>query len=341
MEILEKRDGIKWTVEKIVERIDNGTINFDHPMQRDAEQWTKEQESLLIHSILGNYPVPSVYATVEIENSEKKFSVLDGLQRLTTVNSYVKDVFKLIEDFPKVVVNSTVFDISGLSFSEIPECLKTAFNKSELLICVLSNCSDEEAEMVLDRLNSGTPFSMNHKTINKLGSKLCRFVDKISASDFFKNKTSFTDSQVKKSERQTCILQTILLLTEDYKYKTFNNGDLAKFAKFFQHNHTEQDLKEILDLFNLLNDIYKERHKLIKKINIPIFARIIKTGLEQKIPVNIISEWANDFISKYTPECEYHLYCGDNSTSKKKISTRIELAQKSLTDFVARKGAQL
>lgn len=337
---MEKND-ISWTVEKAVSFIDKGRVLFDHPMQRESDQWDDDQKSLLIHSILAGYPIPSIYAVVEIEKSEKKFSILDGLQRLTTVNSYLKNGFKLLDE-PEVTINGTIFDVSGLSYEELPQFIKDALGEAELLICILSDCSDEDAEEVLIRLNNGTPFSKDQKTKNKLGSQLCGFIDEVSELEFFKSKAYFLPQQLKKAEDKTCVLQSMMLLN-GYHFKSFNNKDMGDFAEYYKLNFTDDQLKDVVDTFNSLNNIFKERHKLIKKINIPIFAITLKTAQDNNIPIDMFSEWANNFIEEYTQECEYHIYCGGSgsSTSKTKIKKRIELAYSSLLDFVARKEEQL
>ena len=53
---------LNWTIKNLKSMHDSKeTLNFDHPIQRQSAQWTNLQQSLLVHSILANYPVPAVY----------------------------------------------------------------------------------------------------------------------------------------------------------------------------------------------------------------------------------------------------------------------------------------
>ena len=76
------RTTLNWTVKNLKSMYDEKeTLSFNHPIQRQSAQWDNEQQSLLIHSMLANFPVPAVYvhktesievgidcATVELED---------------------------------------------------------------------------------------------------------------------------------------------------------------------------------------------------------------------------------------------------------------------------------
>lgn len=77
---------LNWTIKNLKSMHDNKeTLCFDHPIQRQSSQWNNLQQSLLVHSILANFPVPAIY--VEKNNSDEmddkgkpvfKYSVLDN-----------------------------------------------------------------------------------------------------------------------------------------------------------------------------------------------------------------------------------------------------------------------
>ena len=48
-------------VKTLMSWADKETLTFDNPVQRAGSQWNLLQKSLLIHSMLANYPVPAVY----------------------------------------------------------------------------------------------------------------------------------------------------------------------------------------------------------------------------------------------------------------------------------------
>ena len=48
-------------VKTLMSWADKETLTFDNPVQRAGSQWNLLQKSLLIHSMLANYPVPAGY----------------------------------------------------------------------------------------------------------------------------------------------------------------------------------------------------------------------------------------------------------------------------------------
>lgn len=65
---------LNWTIKNLKTMHNNKeTLCFDHPIQRQSSQWNNLQQSLLVHSILANFPVPAVYVekTDSSETDEK------------------------------------------------------------------------------------------------------------------------------------------------------------------------------------------------------------------------------------------------------------------------------
>jgi hypothetical protein len=92
---------------------EKGNISFDYPIQRQADQWDHLQKSLLIHSIIEDYPIPALYTTVQ----EKIYQVLDGKQRLTTILDYINDQYPLHPDTPIAVIEDEKYNLTGKVFS--------------------------------------------------------------------------------------------------------------------------------------------------------------------------------------------------------------------------------
>jgi uncharacterized protein with ParB-like and HNH nuclease domain len=192
-----KKLSVSYTVKKIKQKIDRNDIVFNHPIQRKAGQWTEEQRSLLIHSILLDYPIPPLYA-VKDEEENNKYSILDGKQRLTTIRSYMNDEWSLSKDTPEVIIEGVEYEIAGLKFSELHEDVQQELEDSSLLMYIFEDCSDEEIEEIFYRLNNGTALTKDQKTRAKLGNELVKFIDEILATDFIKKKACFTNSQLKR-----------------------------------------------------------------------------------------------------------------------------------------------
>ena len=84
-------------VKSLMGWVEKGCLTFDNPVQRAGSQWTLLQKSLLIHSMLANYPVPAVYL-LKSKDEEKGtiYDCLDAKQRLTSVFDFIRGIFKAI-----------------------------------------------------------------------------------------------------------------------------------------------------------------------------------------------------------------------------------------------------
>ncbi|PKL79805.1 MAG: hypothetical protein CVV25_06750 [Ignavibacteriae bacterium HGW-Ignavibacteriae-4] len=75
----------------IAQMIDNGDIDMTPDFQRHLV-WNNYQKSLLIESILLRIPLPMFYFA---EDKEGKLSIVDGLQRISTIKEYMDNKFPL------------------------------------------------------------------------------------------------------------------------------------------------------------------------------------------------------------------------------------------------------
>lgn len=328
-----KKLSVSFTTKKIKQKIDRNDIVLNHPIQRKAEQWTHEQRSLLIHSLLNDYPIPPLYA-IKDEEEGNRYSILDGKQRLTSIRSYINNEWALNKETPEATIDGEEYDIAGLKFSELHENVRQELEDSNLLMYIFEDCSEEEIEEIFYRLNNGTALTKDQKTRAKLGIELVNFIDEILSSEFIKEKACFTKYQLKKAEDQTCVLQTLMLLT-DYKFRTLGNDDILKFVESYKINYNKTELDLCKNLFDKLNKAFKEKHKLIKKINIPMFIMALKTSEDLGIEFEKYIEWVNYFINNYDTSSEYARYCSKNTTNKEKVNKRLTLMCDSLINYVA------
>lgn len=339
MQVREK----KFTVKSIIENTDNKNIIYDHPLQRKPGQWDREQKSLLIHSIGIGYAIPQIYALQLLDNFDDAFTVLDGMQRLTTVCDFIHDEFRLSKDLPLVTLRkrevvtddegnnrakfvNREFDISDKKFSELDEQLQERIKDFQFSVILLSDCTDEDIENQFYRLNNGTPLTKDQKARVILGDELAAFIDIQENKEFFVSKSYFNNNQRKQGAVQTCILQTLMLVM-DYPFKDLGNNSVIDFAKWFRLNHKESDLEYCADLFDKLNAAIPESevpYRLLKKINIPIIAYHVQTADEIGMDIKCYGECILAFFDAYSSECEYAGYCGTGAYKKDKVKARMD-----------------
>ncbi|MCD7762716.1 MAG: DUF262 domain-containing protein [Lachnospiraceae bacterium] len=340
------------SIKKIVKNTANGNIVYDHPMQRKPGQWNKEQQSLLIHSILAGYSIPQAYALQLHENYDDSFSVLDGKQRFTTICDYVNDGFALIQNLPTITLrkletvtgengeripkfSDVEYDISGKRYSELDGMLQEIFMDYDFQIILLCDFSDEDVETQFYRLNNGTALTKDQKTRVVLGDELARFLDEQEEKEFFVKKAFFTGTQRKQGAIQSCILQTLMMVL-DYDYKDASNKSLLEFAEWFRANHKQSDLEYVADLFSKLNEALPEADKpyrLMKKVNIPIFAYLVQIADEAGLSLQEYGECILKFFDDYTPDCEFAQLSKNLTYRKDNIDARTAIIEKMIREW--------
>ena len=171
---------LSWTVANIEKMHDEKKVlSFDHPIQRKSEQWSDTQKSLLIHSMLANYPVPNIYVlredSQELDEKNKpvfNYFVMDGKQRLTSVLSYIWGEFPLDENIPAIIIEDVEYQIAGKYFCDLEEPVQYEIKRYKFDIIAFEECSNREIEEIFFRLNNSTPLTKSQVAKAKVGVEI-------------------------------------------------------------------------------------------------------------------------------------------------------------------------
>jgi len=208
--------------------------------------WTSKQKSRLIESILIKIPLPIFYIDAR---DEDKWVVVDGLQRLTTIFTFIDNEFRLSNlEF--------LHDLNGKKFDKLERKYQRRIEDFQLL-----------CNLVRPKTPPNVAFSI-FKRINTLGSKL--EVQEIRNAMYRGKSTSLlielsrskefidivTESKVKglskRMEDNAIILR--YLAFKIFSYKEYDNNNMNTF------------LENTMDRLNHMRDIeiqaYKENFKL-------------------------------------------------------------------------------
>lgn len=350
---MEKRTQ-NYNLEEIIERMEKKKLTFDYPIQRESGQWDKSQKSLLIDSILNGFFLPEIYIIREGTEDFAPMSVLDGKQRLTTLYEFAKDGFALANDLDDVTIVDVSFDedknpvkeertysIAKKKFSELDQEIQKVFNKYKLEVKLLAGFSDEQIEDQFYRLNNGSIFTKSQKANVKLGTEIAGKIKAIEECDFFKNRAVFTNLQRKRGEVVSCILQSMMLLSE-FKYRSFVAGEVVRFAEKLNEAPDYELIDKTKDLFDrlfcVLPPYNKELDKnCLKKIHIPILVKNLDTIDKLSVDYDLTDDEYTEFLKKWfevwNDTSGYLDFCGQGSTGKAKVEGRIETMKKELREY--------
>lgn len=141
-------------IRDMIER--NEAINL-HPEYQRRLRWTAAQKSRLIESLLLNIPVPPVFF---YESEAARYEVMDGQQRLNTINDFFSGGFALVG-------LKVLSPLNGLRYPRASPRVKRTLDRASLSAIVLLMESKSELagqgnlsitdirRLVFDRLNTG------------------------------------------------------------------------------------------------------------------------------------------------------------------------------------------
>ena len=317
---------LNWTIKNLKAMHDSKeTLNFDHPIQRQSAQWTNLQQSLLVHSILANYPVPAVYVekTDSAETDDKgkaiyKYSVLDGKQRMTTVFSFINGEYALNEETPAAEIEGETYTLAGRTFEELDEDVRQELLRFKFSIFAFEDATDDEIEEIFFRLNNSTPLSKPQKARPLMGTENARFINSILTGSFFTEKCNFSKLQLRKSDDMCTLLQSMMLLDhkyKDYEYASISADEVMKYSAAIKGNYSEEQKDLLLEIIDYLDDAFDEKEKLLKKINVPMVVIMADIAIKEEIEPNEFHDW---FLYFFVSCKDYSQYC-----SKEKVLGRL------------------
>lgn len=324
---------LNWTIKNLKTMHNNKeTLCFNHPIQRQSSQWNNLQQSLLVHSILANFPVPAVYVekTDSTETDEKgkpvfKYSVLDGKQRMTTIFSFIDGEYALNEETPAAEIEGTRYELANKTFEELDEDVKQELLRFKFQIFAFEECDDDMIEEIFFRLNNSTPLTKPQKSKPLMGTTNARFIDDILKGSFFTEKCNFSQLQLRKSDDMCTLLQSMMLLDNKYgyyEYASISADEVMKYSSYIKNNYSYEQQLILTTAIDYLNQAFDSKEKLLKKINIPMAIILADIALTKGIKPYDFHNWFLYFF--VACKNEYGQYCSSGSIKKEKVLGRLE-----------------
>ena len=202
-------------VEQIASRIDHGEIDLAPDFQRMAGIWNNTQKSRLIESLLLRIPIPVFYVAAD---KDDRWSVVDGLQRTSTIYDFVKDEFLLsrMEYLTK---------LNGHSFTGLPRPMQRRIRETELIINVIEPGTPKEVMFnIFRRINTGGVKLNGQEIRNALHPGPVReYLKELAATNEFLTATNRSIRPDRMADRE-CILRFFAFYMEPWE--TYSANDL-------------------------------------------------------------------------------------------------------------------
>ena len=341
------RTTLNWTVKNLKSMYDGkNTLQMDHVIQRQSGQWEGDRlkKSLLIHSLLANYPVPPIYCLKEaVSEKDYSYSILDGKQRLSTVFDYIDGRYPLDEETPSVVIDDVAYELGSKYFTDLDTECQQELLRFKFTIYGFEDADDDLIEEIFFRLNNSTPLSKPQKAMPLCGVENAKFIKSLLADRFFSDICQFSALQRRKSDDMCTLLQAMMLLDnryEGYEFASISADEIMRYAAHIKNNYSEKQKERLYDIIDYLEKVFPEKEKMLKKINIPVVILTADTAVGNGYdPVKGIYRigpmYFRQWFSCFFDECygNYRQYCSSGSIKKEKTLKRIEIMESSFKKY--------
>jgi hypothetical protein len=196
-----------YSIQELLGMIDRRELIVNSDYQRGSGIWPPGPSSYFIETILEGYPFPKIYLYERVEGNARRLQreIVDGQQRIDTIQRYYNDKFALRGTGPN----------SGKLFSELEEEIQNRFRLYPVAADVIRNASRDEILQMFRRMNAYTlPLNEAEKRHSKFHGQFKWFVNQITDQQrpFFVSYGVFTDRQIVRMQDAALIADLVLAI---------------------------------------------------------------------------------------------------------------------------------
>lgn len=252
----------------LVEMLQFKEIDLQPDFQREGNLWNDVKKSQLIESILLGLPLPSFYFS-EYDNNEQgiKWAVVDGLQRLSTLQSFIVDEKLELQglEFLKSYSNKKYNDLSR-------EDKRTISGFMINLYVIEKETPKDVKFLIFKRVNTGglllKPQEMRHALNQGIPAK---FIKKLAKNEKFRKVTG-EKIPTKRQEDRDFANRFVAFYLQGYETKyegeldVFLNKGMAELDKISETKRSEieqafeKSMQLAYDIFG--DDAFRKRYKI-------------------------------------------------------------------------------
>lgn len=135
------------TLGDLIDRLEYGEIKLNSDFQRLPNLWDNTKKSRLIESILLRLPIPTFYFDGKDDN---KWEVIDGLQRISTLKSFVIEKSLRLENLQFLT------DYNNFNFEDLPREFQRRIKTFPITVYILEKGTPDDVKFnIFSRLNQG------------------------------------------------------------------------------------------------------------------------------------------------------------------------------------------
>lgn len=248
---------VQTTMSTLIKRLEHKEIDLNTQFQRASNLWSPKNMSRLIESLLIRFPLSPFFFN---ESNDDLWQVVDGLQRLSTIQKFVIDKeFKLteLEFLP---------EYNDASYNDLPRIMQRRIEEAQITYYLIKLGTPTNLKYSLfHRINTGgvtlnsqeIRHALNQGNNNGYASK---FLKEITDTNLFKEVVGVPDKRMFDKE---LILRYIALKSKNYTaYKspmtTFLNDAMEDLGSLSKEKLSELKA-DLLNALELAKNIFGDR----------------------------------------------------------------------------------
>ena len=297
--------------------------------QRKSNAWDSKQKSRLIESLIMRIPLPIFY----FDGSEKPWKVIDGLHRLTTLYSFIREEsFELKElEYLK--------DLEGKSFHDLPFQYRRVIEESTIEAYVINPGTPSKVKLnIFQRINTGGS-SLSRQEIRNAyyRNKPVDFIDSLANSSEFLLATNGKIQQSRMKDKEA-----VLRFFSFFKFLDRYNSPMERFLDISMENIyiiADEELDSIRNRFRqsmiACNAIFRDKafyvlnihgEKQSTTINVALFETwAVNFALLENDRLDMLKNNQSEVLRRFIlllQDIEFHKSFSSSTSSKNAVFTR-------------------
>ena len=202
------------TIDLIVSRIKEDEIDLEPDFQRE-HMWDSVRKSRLIESLLLRIPIPAFYVAAD---NEDRWKVVDGIQRLSSIDGYIRNEFPLRN-------LEYLGDFEGKRHENLPRAMQRRIRETELVVNVISPATPVEVMFnIFLRINTGGVRLNSQEIRNALTPSHVRdYLKELAQSEEFLRATENSIRPNRMADRE-CVLRFLAFHMDSWT--NYNNSTM-------------------------------------------------------------------------------------------------------------------
>ncbi|MCP4698255.1 MAG: DUF262 domain-containing protein [Gammaproteobacteria bacterium] len=248
-----------YSTRMVVEQFQNG--EFYIPLYHREGVWNKKFQSLFIESVIIGLPASTLFIA---RTGDGRQEIIDGAQRIKTLEEYVNGDIKLTGLEELSVLNDT-------AFFDLPRSKREKFKDRAISFITLSDDTPYKTRLeIFHRMNAGSAARTSLK-MDLLAGPFTDFIREIAENPIFNDALNLSNFMKIRGERDELVLRFFALSDSLERYRgnmiSFLNRYFTEAADDFDRDRMSHEFERTCIFVNkYLRDIFHSKERKVSKM---------------------------------------------------------------------------